>query len=78
MDFATISSHKFHGLKGTGAIYKRKGIKINPLLAGGGQEKDFRSGTENIAGIVAMAKALRLAMAESERKQNNYLRYAII
>jgi len=70
IDFATISSHKFHGLKGTGAIYKRKGIKINPLLAGGGQEADFRSGTENIAGIVAMAKALRLAMAESESKQN--------
>jgi cysteine desulfurase len=70
VDFATISSHKFHGLKGTGAIYKRKGIKLKPLLAGGGQEKDFRSGTENVAGIVAMAKALRLTMSDFERKQN--------
>lgn len=70
VDFATISSHKFHGLKGTGAIYKRKGLKIEPLLAGGNQEKTFRSGTENLPGIVAMAKALRLAMLDYEKKSS--------
>lgn len=68
VDFASISSHKFHGLKGTGAIYIRKGLKLAPLLAGGGQERDFRSGTENLAGIVAMAKALRLGMLDYEAK----------
>jgi len=68
IDFATISSHKFHGLKGTGAIYIRKGLKLTPLLAGGGQERGFRSGTENLAGIVAMAKALRLGMLDYEAK----------
>ncbi|MCM3054197.1 MULTISPECIES: cysteine desulfurase family protein [Bacillaceae] len=68
VDFASISSHKFHGLKGTGAIYFRKGLKLAPLLAGGGQERGFRSGTENLAGIVAMAKALRLGMLDYEAK----------
>ncbi|KIO64968.1 Cysteine desulfurase [Caldibacillus thermoamylovorans] len=68
VDFASISSHKFHGLKGTGAIYIRKGLKLAPLLAGGGQERGFRSGTENLAGIVAMAKALRLGMLDYEAK----------
>lgn len=68
IDFATISSHKFHGLKGTGAIYIRKGLKLTPLLAGGGQERGFRSGTENLPGIVAMAKALRLGMLDYEAK----------
>lgn len=68
VDFASISSHKFHGLKGTGAIYIRKGLKLASLLAGGGQERGFRSGTENLAGIVAMAKALRLGMLDYEAK----------
>lgn len=68
LDFATISSHKFHGLKGTGAIYMRKGLKIEPLFAGGGQERGFRSGTENLPGIVAMAKALRLSTLDYETK----------
>ncbi|MEL3958152.1 cysteine desulfurase family protein [Caldifermentibacillus hisashii] len=68
VDFASISSHKFHGLKGTGAIYIRKGLKLAPLLAGGEQERGFRSGTENLAGIVAMAKALRLGMLDYEAK----------
>ncbi|MEC5270872.1 cysteine desulfurase family protein [Caldifermentibacillus hisashii] len=68
VDFASLSSHKFHGLKGTGAIYIRKGLKLAPLLAGGGQERGFRSGTENLAGIVAMAKALRLGMLDYEAK----------
>lgn len=62
IDLATISAHKFHGLKGTGALFIREGIDLPPLLAGGNQERGFRSGTENVAGIVAMAKALRMTM----------------
>lgn len=60
VDFATFSAHKFHGPRGVGFIYWKHGRKLAPLLNGGGQEKNFRSGTENVAGIVAMAKALRL------------------
>lgn len=60
VDFATFSAHKFHGPRGTGFIYWKHGRKLAPFLTGGGQENDRRSGTENIAGIVSMAKALRL------------------
>lgn len=62
VDFATYSSHKFHGLRGVGFVYIKEGKKITPLLTGGGQEKEMRSTTENVAGIAATAKALRLAM----------------
>jgi len=62
VDFATFSSHKFHGLRGVGFVYIKEGKKITPLLTGGGQEKEMRSTTENVAGIAATAKALRLAM----------------
>ena len=62
VDFATFSSHKFHGLRGVGLVYIKEGTKITPLLTGGGQEKEMRSTTENVAGIAATAKALRLAM----------------
>ena len=66
VDFATFSSHKFHGLRGVGFVYIKEGKKITPLLTGGGQEKEMRSTTENVAGIVATAKALRLAMENQE------------
>ncbi|MGT2800506.1 cysteine desulfurase family protein [Streptococcus marmotae] len=66
VDFATFSSHKFHGLRGVGFAYIKNGKKITPLLAGGGQETDKRSTTENLAGIAATAKALRLAMERQE------------
>lgn len=62
VDFATFSSHKFHGLRGVGFVYIKSGKKISPLLTGGGQESDKRSTTENLAGIAATAKALRMAM----------------
>lgn len=62
VDFATFSSHKFHGLRGVGFVYIKEGKKITPLLTGGGQEKEMRSTTENVAGIAATAKALRLSM----------------
>lgn len=66
VDFATFSSHKFHGLRGVGFVYIKSGKKICPLLNGGGQESDKRSTTENLAGIAATAKALRLSMENLE------------
>ncbi|AIM24418.1 cysteine desulfurase family protein [Melissococcus plutonius] len=71
VDFATISAHKFHGPRGIGFIYWKNGRKLAPLLNGGGQEKNQRSGTENLPAIVAMAKALRLYMAKIERQPNH-------
>lgn len=62
VDFATFSGHKFHGVRGVGFVYIKSGKKITPLLTGGGQEHDYRSTTENVAGIAATAKALRLSM----------------
>ena len=66
VDFATFSSHKFHGVRGVGFVYIKSGKKISPLLTGGGQESDKRSTTENLAGIAATAKALRLSMERQE------------
>ena len=64
VDFATFSGHKFHGIRGVGFVYIKSGKKITPLLTGGGQERDYRSTTENVAGIAATAKALRLSMGK--------------
>ncbi|VEF47280.1 class V aminotransferase [Bacillus freudenreichii] len=68
IDFCTFSAHKFHGLKGNGFLFVKNGVKIAPLISGGNQEQKVRSGTENTGGIVAMAKAFR--MAEDKRKAN--------
>ncbi|SFA57669.1 cysteine desulfurase [Anoxybacillus pushchinoensis] len=62
VDLYTASAHKFHGLKGAGILYVREGVRLSPLLSGGAQEMQLRSGTENVAAIVAMAKALRLSI----------------
>jgi cysteine desulfurase len=67
VDLCTISAHKFHGLKGNGALFIRDGIRLSPLFSGGNQEWKQRSGTENVAGTVAMAKALRLTMNNKEK-----------
>jgi len=68
IDLLSMSAHKFHGPKGVGALYIRKGIKIENLLHGGAQELGRRATTENVAGIVGMAKALEEATANLEEK----------
>jgi len=65
-DLLSFSAHKFQGLKGTGALYVRKGVTVSPLLHGGGQESGLRSGTENTVGIVAMGEAATLALNDLE------------
>jgi len=66
VDLLAISAHKFYGPKGVGALYVRGGTALAPLVLGGGQEFGLRSGTENVAGIVGLATALDLAVAERE------------
>jgi cysteine desulfurase len=62
----TISGHKFHALKGMGVLYIKEGIQLSPLFSGGAQEFQLRSGTENVAGAVSLAKALRMTMDQYE------------
>ena len=64
VDMLSMSGHKFHGPKGIGALYVRKGIKMSNLIHGGAQERGFRAGTENLPAIVGIGKAIELAVAE--------------
>ncbi|EMC00644.1 cysteine desulfurase family protein [Streptococcus mutans] len=73
VDFAAFSGHKFHSVRGVGFIYKKAGKKISPLLNGGGQEAGFRSTTENVAGIAATAKALRIVLDKAKIGQKQLL-----
>ncbi len=68
IDLITLNAHKIHGPKGVGALYIRKGIKIAPLLNGGGQESFFRSGTENVSGIMGFAKSVKIASSSDFKK----------
>ncbi|MDN6254292.1 MAG: cysteine desulfurase [Tetragenococcus koreensis] len=68
VDFAAFSAHKFHGPRGVGFIYWKKGRRIQPLMTGGGQEKEQRSGTENVPAIVAMARALRISFEKKSQR----------
>ena len=76
VDFFTLSGHKFHGPKGIGALYIRKGLEVEPLVHGGGQEGGRRAGTENTPGIVGVGVAAELAekrlsaMAEVKARRN--------
>jgi cysteine desulfurase len=64
IDLLSISAHKLHGPKGVGALYVRAGVKLSPILEGGGQESGLRSSTENVAGIVGLGQAAAIARAE--------------
>ena len=66
IDMLSISAHKFHGPKGVGALYCRRGVRLLPFIDGGAQERGRRAGTENVAGICAMAAALKEACANMD------------
>ncbi len=69
VDLLSIAAHKFYGPKGSGVLYARRGTKMDPLLFGGSHENDRRAGTENVAGIVGLAKAAELATAKMDEEQ---------
>lgn len=74
VDLLSLSAHKFYGPKGVGALYVRKGVRLEPLVHGGAQEKRRRAGTENVAGIVGLAKAFELAQAERAQESERLTR----
>ena len=80
IDLLSLSAHKFYGPKGIGALYVRKGIKFKPLIEGGSQERGKRAGTENVAGIVGLGKAIEIAsynMAEESNRISKLRDYLI-
>lgn len=71
IDFITGAAHKFHGPKGIGFLYANKKNKLSPLIHGGAQERGYRGGTENVYGVIGLAKALELAYSNLEEHQNH-------
>ncbi|MCB1022540.1 MAG: cysteine desulfurase [Acidobacteria bacterium] len=69
-DLIAVTAHKFYGPKGTGALYVRNGLDVEPLIVGGGQERGRRAGTENVAGIVGLGAAAELALSDAEAESN--------
>ena len=74
VDLLSLSAHKFGGPKGVGALYIKRGTPFEPLIMGGGQERDRRSGTENLPGVVGLAEAIRLVEAEREEATPHIIR----
>ena len=68
VDLMSVSGHKIHGPKGIGGLYVRKGLNVTPFIIGGGQEKHFRSGTENTAGIAGFGKAIEISAGDFEHR----------
>lgn len=75
VDALSISAHKIHGPKGVGLLYRRRGVSIEPLLHGGAQERGYRAGTENVAGIVGFACAAK-ALFEEDTKDSQALAFS--
>ncbi len=73
-DIVTVSAHKIHGVKGAGAVWMKKGVRLNPLMYGGGQEGGSRSGTEAVPAIAAFGAAARRKSADNYRRLNDILR----
>ena len=74
IDFLSLSAHKLHGPKGIGALYIRQGVKIEPLVHGGGQERGIRSATENVAAIAGLGKAAEIAGSEMSAEASRLVR----
>ena len=68
IDLLSVSAHKIHGPKGVGFLYIDEKVKLRPLLYGGGQQKDMRSGTENVPGIAGMGRAAREIYTDHQQK----------
>ncbi len=73
IDLLTLSSNALYGLQGTGALYIKPGLRVQPILPGGGQERGLRSGTENVFGIAAMGEAARIALQELDQHAQRYV-----
>lgn len=72
IDLMSVSGHKLHAPKGVGLLYCRRGIKLNPLIFGGGQERGIRAGTENVAGIAALAEAMTAACETMDKTSEKH------
>lgn len=71
IDLLSVSGHKIHAPKGTGFLYIRDGVKISPIIYGGGQQKGMRSGTDNVPGIAGLSKACEIAYRDFEKNQEH-------
>lgn len=71
IDFLSASAHKFHGPKGIGFLFMRNGSTLKPMIVGGSQERNMRAGTENIGGIVGLAKAMEIAYRDMDEHQHD-------